>query len=526
MEILDTHKFNEKLNIQPVSRERLMKGVKPKTPKEILNKSGYVVSLGDLKHGKILSSYCTYFYVTYEDMKKYNYEKRFDLIRYTQYTHESAKLEGTLIGYNGGFDAIPLSEFDDNMQSKFREDGAYQIGIYQKPPQQPYKPLDIRHSLPSDILWSYVTIWSAEHGFNKFLKWDTSNVKNMSDMFTSSPTISGDISDWDVSNIKGANEKLDIKPVTKGRLANMNLIENAPNWKSKLKTGDEAVITFNETRTLLCHFIRMTDFMMYYDNIILKDLTDSFYSIYKSKQCKDGFFVIPPEEVNKCTFIGLGYFKDDCMEGNANPNLKINELYRNKFKSVTLSESYFKNKKLDRLNAICLYADNGVNEKLAIQPISKDRLKRKWDMLIKNERGWKQRLKTGDVVIFDIENKDTYTIATFISHSDFVKYHYDAMLKLEEAVEKCKTDQGFFVYSPKQSGRYYFTFNNVEDFFDDIMESTGDFTHCWKVKAIYRYDNLQPQPFDENYLENNTVYKELATLLYLDKNLPNKKMKV
>ena len=31
---------------------------------------------------------------------------------------------------------------------------------------------------------------------------------------------------------------------------------------------------------------------------------------------------------------------------------------------------------------------------------------------------------------------------------------------------------------------------------------------------------------DENYLENDKVYKELATLLYLDKNLPNKKMKV
>lgn len=177
MEILDTHKFNEKLNIQPVSKEGLMKGSRRKTPKSILNKSGYLVTLGDLKHGKIVSQNVTYFYVTYEDMVKYNYEKKFNLIRYTQYVHESSKLEGTLIGYDNGFTAIALSEFDDNMQSASREEGAYWIGIYKKPPQQPYTPLDIKHSLSSDILLSYVNVWSSESGFNKFLTLEKLNIQ-------------------------------------------------------------------------------------------------------------------------------------------------------------------------------------------------------------------------------------------------------------------------------------------------------------------------------------------------------------
>jgi uncharacterized protein (TIGR02145 family) len=162
-------------------------------------------------------------------------------------------------------------------------------------------------------------------------------------------------------------EKLNIKPMSKARLANMRLIHNGNGWKEKLQTGDAVLVQFSKDESTLCYFMRYETYIRYYENIL------NLYDIEHSLASKSGFFLIPPVNVNYFTYIGLGYFKDNCMEGVANPNLKIKGIYRYNLTS-TPSKEFLTNTRIDRSKAVCLYEEEGLNEKLNIQPMSKERL--------------------------------------------------------------------------------------------------------------------------------------------------------
>ena len=125
-------------------------------------------------------------------------------------------------------------------------------------------------------------------------------------------------------------EKLDIKPMSKARLANMRLIHNSNGWKEKLQTGDKVLLQFNDVDTILCTFVKYQDYEKHY-----KELLD-LRNVERSSASRNGFLVIPPTYVSYFTFIGLGYFKPDCMEGVANYNQKIKAIYRYNVKPESL----------------------------------------------------------------------------------------------------------------------------------------------------------------------------------------------
>lgn len=91
MEILDTKKFNEKLNIQPVSKERLFNESVP--PKERLQ-TGDIV-FGCTRDGR---RHVCYVFVTAEDYFKYNYEEM--LLAGVDENDKSWIEDGVLILYN------------------------------------------------------------------------------------------------------------------------------------------------------------------------------------------------------------------------------------------------------------------------------------------------------------------------------------------------------------------------------------------------------------------------------------------
>lgn len=140
MEIMDTKKYNEKLDIKPMSRSQLM------------SRSWDI--FGQLKDGDVVIVHCDtisgiedvkFVFVSEESMRKYAYAKTYNFTLYTSNLY-SDRQHGTLIAYYS-------NKFSYTLFSKFRRNGEYkadrsgyiyiitEIRRYDKPPYQPFSDL-------------------------------------------------------------------------------------------------------------------------------------------------------------------------------------------------------------------------------------------------------------------------------------------------------------------------------------------------------------------------------------------------
>lgn len=194
-----------------------------------------------------------------------------------------------------------------------------------------------------------------------------------------------------------------------------------------------------------------------------------------------------------------------------------------------------------------------MTNKLNIQPISKKRLLSTVLCIITESKGWKDKLKSGDLVVIekDWSNKDI-DIYIYLSKNDIFEYKYNDILLFGVTTE---ASEGLFV-------RYRVSFGNygylpVNSFDDNVMRSPknpmeyksasgvsgskdtqgGSGTqgigghrgvigekgkqHYTRIIAIYRFKSLKPQPFTDNMLKEMPKHRENATLIYKSKDFDN-----
>lgn len=144
-----------------------------------------------------------------------------------------------------------------------------------------------------------------------------------------------------------------------------------------------------------------------------------------------------------------------------------------------------------------------INEKLNIQPITKDRLKKTSLVRIQEGFGWKNKLKTGDVVVCKRENKGEiiYREYYYISMSDFNTIYVN-----DPFMRSGSTDLGSKLYD-EFGGAFLLNYNRphlkatppfiiatyLSLFYDDKMEDKK-WGFDLKIVAIYRMNNLQYPP--------------------------------
>ena len=137
-----------------------------------------------------------------------------------------------------------------------------------------------------------------------------------------------------------------------------------------------------------------------------------------------------------------------------------------------------------------------INEKLNIQPIPKERLKESLLMPIREEFGWKKRLKTGDVLVIQRSNITIYQY--YISNNDFDIYANDPMFD-GAITNDWKSKDGILLIShctptilSTPAFRVVGSLSNYKD--DKMVEKENGNGTMYKIIAIYRMAKMQRPP--------------------------------
>ena len=137
-----------------------------------------------------------------------------------------------------------------------------------------------------------------------------------------------------------------------------------------------------------------------------------------------------------------------------------------------------------------------INEKLNIQPIPKERLKESLLMPIREEFGWKKRLKTGDVLV--IQRNSTTIYQYYISSNDFDIYANDPMFD-GAITNDWKSKDGILLIShctptilSTPAFRVVGSLSNYKD--DKMVEKENGNGTMYKIIAIYRMAKMQRPP--------------------------------
>ena len=197
MRIYRTDIFNEKLSIQPVTKKRLadMGVAFSKDPKKLLQ-AGDSVIVKDSAYPKGINGMFM-LYVPDEDMRKYEYAKKFNLSGYYKYS-DAERNEGAFIGHSpSGYIFALLNNFDCLLNCWTRPNGelkVIEIRRYDNMQKQPFDEYIVKRG-GTVFDGTYETIWKCDDKLN---------------------------------------EKLSIQPVTKTRLNGMRPYNYRPTTKAEL----------------------------------------------------------------------------------------------------------------------------------------------------------------------------------------------------------------------------------------------------------------------------------------------------
>lgn len=294
-----------------------------------------------------------------------------------------------------------------------------------------------------------------------------------------------------ILNTKELNEKLNIQPVTKQQLSNhgREMWVNTKNWKDRLKTGD----------ILFIRMIRRDDdgivqheSLMCFRYVTFEDYFRYGYSfganfenhIRSKKESKYGMLITYDhnKKTFRCIFLST-FYRDSSMT----TNLVGNETTVTEIKRPVgtieqpIKSEFFIRDNIKNTDTVCIYKDKSLNEKLDIQPVSKERLR---NTIVSP----KKLLKTGDIVVSEMRLGETRT-GIYISMYDYANYDYGKLLNMA-TIPFSLTKEGIIVRY-KQANT--FTFTSLLNLNDKLE---NELSHRYTT-SVYRHNNIeQPLPFD------------------------------
>lgn len=156
-----------------------------------------------------------------------------------------------------------------------------------------------------------------------------------------------------------------------------------------------------------------------------------------------------------------------------------------------------------------------VDEKLNIQPVSKERLNSR----ILETDGWKSKLKTGDFITITTKTKDTIgnilkkaNSYIFVSLNDYQDYYEGDILDIGESAEK-ECGGGILVTSDRFDNLIYIPLARFEDDRMYLISIPHNIGKERMITRILRIPNLK-QPLDRNFFISKTVDVSKCVQIY------------
>ena len=458
MEVFGTDKFNEKLDIQPVSKERLRNAIV--SPKKLLKTGDIVVS--EMRFGETRTG----IYISMYDYANYDYGKLLNMVTIPF----SLQKEGIIVRYKQAntFTFTSLLNLNDKLENEHSH--RYTTFVYRHN--------NIEQPLPFDYF---------KHP----------NTDNASVIYKRE----GD-------KLIRVNEKLNIQPISKEELVSQRGRANI-GWKHNLQTGDAVFVTRTATTDISRNRVGSTIQVLYY-YISKYDYFHLYKDIFKfntlletNKEADEGLLVRYNSKDDTFSYNLLSRFDNKTTKANVTlyEDEHIESIYRNK---KVLHPLYSRNffveydKKIENGWTLVKQFTAPVTEKLEIHPVSKEKLK-SYTTAITNP---KSLLKTGYIVIGnDIKQKEFGIVYIYIAKAEYAKYK-----TLGFDVDKYEdiTNDGIFLRYEMTSMASYNTYRFVS-FLNNMLTS-----NTFEVTDILK-DKNQPNQIDYDYLKTVTGKRELPT---------------
>lgn len=313
-----------------------------------------------------------------------------------------------------------------------------------------------------------------------------------------------------ILNTKELNEKLNIQPVTKQQLSNhgREMWVNTNNWKDRLKTGDILFIRMIrrdddgivQHESLMCfRYVTFEDYFKYGYSF-----ESNFENHIRSKkESKYGMLITYDrnKKTFRCIFLST-FYRDSSMT----TNLVGNETTVTEIKRPVgtieqpIKSEFFIRDNIKNTDTVCIYKDKSLNEKLNIQPVTKERLGQTANDLYKPSKDYKFKLRTGDIAIIGKPSKEPRP-AVYVSHNDLENEKYESIFKFTVLTNKVANWQdGVFVFYRNENRDEYFTRKMLKDFDENFTDKIV----ASYIKEIYRVKHLK-YPLTRDYFVNPPI---------------------
>lgn len=305
-------------------------------------------------------------------------------------------------------------------------------------------------------------------------------------------------------------EKLNIQPITKERLGNVLVrYKSASEMCENFKTGD--VVAFGTGN----NDVKELNYLVYvsYDDYGSFPKSESEHLGSKDFLHKGCFVMITPGfgyDINNTTRL-MDY--DEYLNWLHSKVGSIVRVYRYPtLKGYWIGNKFYVDafaKEFSTKNAYVVWErKSATNEKLNIQPISKERLGDINPLArIEEKMGWKKKLRSGDVVVTTGSLDTRNTIYVYVTIDDIEKYDYIRTLPystyLAAKQQKGKSEGVLLTCRKLRNHNEYMDSVMLGEFEDDRMMMPKSLNNnSLTVQAIYRHEKRQIQPFTFEYIKN------------------------
>ena len=292
----------------------------------------------------------------------------------------------------------------------------------------------------------------------------------------------------EILNTKQFNEKLNIQPVTADRLKKLVVpYPTASEMRANFQTGD-IVVVGNEKENLHGTYISYKDVK----SGVYDEITHFFPKLTSESEivnCVDGVFVYWEQ-----SFFTRSYVKDfnDELEYRGIDTHRVMYVYRVPFLKTPLTEDYLKTFPNPKAKQIWNYKEKHIDEKLDIQPVTKEMLAKAHNATLPPKR----RLKFGDILLIDNGLEYVYIpfdeLKRYITMFDLVSDL--SFFKNEGIFIRMEYDASINRHVPKYTKAYRYNDN-----LDTKISGSSSLGKQFAVKQILR-PKEKPDKIDANYV--------------------------
>ena len=307
----------------------------------------------------------------------------------------------------------------------------------------------------------------------------------------------------EILDTKKFNEKLNIQPITKDRLTDFTkckMYKTPSEMRNNFITGDIVVVGDENEKE--------NGVFVSYDDVksgAYDELLDEPISNEKDSALRDGIFIFYLSGITgrggKPTFTRHFVVKYD-----NNLNNRVMYVYRVPLLEKPLDVEYFKTFPNSKAKMVFNYKGNAVEEKLNIQPVSKERL-------FNESVPPKERLQTGDIVFGCTRDGRRHVCYVFVTAEDYFKYNYEEMLLagVDENDKSWIEDGVLILYNKDReeasriTGRRnnLFSYNRLKHYDNALTDKRAEskWLKPLDLYMIIRNPNIK-QPLKKDYFKN------------------------